>query len=265
MSRRTQLLVSVRSAEEAVLALEAGVDVVDVKEPRAGSLGAPSPRVAAEIFKLVGERAAISIALGELRDMAAMAQRPSYLQGSSAATLIATLADHAAAPKRFAKVGLAGCANDRDWPMRLSRLFGQLPGGVQSVGVIYADWQTAAAPSPDDVLGVARDLEISVVLVDTFDKRGPGLRGLWSLERIAQVVDDAHQRGIAIALAGQIRLTQIGELAGLGPDYLAVRGAVCHGDRTSGIDPQKITAIRRGLTAARSLISEDVATGPGRE
>jgi uncharacterized protein (UPF0264 family) len=39
---RTRLLVSVRSAAEARLAVAAGVDLIDIKEPRAGSLGAVS-------------------------------------------------------------------------------------------------------------------------------------------------------------------------------------------------------------------------------
>ena len=38
----TGLLVSVRSASEARVALAAGVDVIDVKEPNRGSLGAAS-------------------------------------------------------------------------------------------------------------------------------------------------------------------------------------------------------------------------------
>ena len=35
----TRLLVSVRSAEEAEIALAGGADVIDVKEPRRGALG----------------------------------------------------------------------------------------------------------------------------------------------------------------------------------------------------------------------------------
>ncbi len=41
----TKLLVSVRSVDEAEMVLEAGVDLIDVKEPRSGSLGAALPEV----------------------------------------------------------------------------------------------------------------------------------------------------------------------------------------------------------------------------
>ena len=38
-----RLLVSVTDADEARVAVEAGVDIVDVKNPAEGSLGAPAP------------------------------------------------------------------------------------------------------------------------------------------------------------------------------------------------------------------------------
>ena len=44
-SHKTELLVSVRSAAEAHLALQAGVQWIDAKEPARGSLGAASADV----------------------------------------------------------------------------------------------------------------------------------------------------------------------------------------------------------------------------
>ena len=51
-----KLLVSVRNAHEAGLALDAGVDLIDVKEPSRGALGAASPRHIHEILRLVNGR-----------------------------------------------------------------------------------------------------------------------------------------------------------------------------------------------------------------
>src|SRR4051794_5358072 len=63
-----QLLVSVRSAEEAEAALAGGAGLIDVKEPARGSLGAADPTVIAEVLHAVGGRAPVSAALGELLD-----------------------------------------------------------------------------------------------------------------------------------------------------------------------------------------------------
>ena len=51
-----KLLVSVRSSHEAQMAIDVGVDVIDIKEPSAGALGAASPAVIHEIVRFVAHR-----------------------------------------------------------------------------------------------------------------------------------------------------------------------------------------------------------------
>ena len=51
----TKLLVSVRSVAEARIALAGGVDLIDVKEPRRGSLGAADAGIIAEIVAHVAK------------------------------------------------------------------------------------------------------------------------------------------------------------------------------------------------------------------
>jgi len=63
-----QLLVSVRSAAEALDALEGGAGLIDVKEPSRGPLGAADYEVIEEVVRVVGGRCPVSAALGELRD-----------------------------------------------------------------------------------------------------------------------------------------------------------------------------------------------------
>ena len=54
----TKLLVSVRCAEEATAALAGGADIIDVKEPRRGSLGRADDRVIREVMEVVAGDAA---------------------------------------------------------------------------------------------------------------------------------------------------------------------------------------------------------------
>src|SRR3712207_4897772 len=65
--RRCQLLVSVRSAEEAEAALAGGADLIDVKEPRGGSLGRAEDWVLAGVLRRVSGRRPVSAAMGGLR------------------------------------------------------------------------------------------------------------------------------------------------------------------------------------------------------
>ena len=92
----TKLLVSVRSAAEAQIACESGVDLIDVKEPARGSLGAADPATMDAIVRQVAGRRPLSVALGELTEPAAL----------SAAF---------AGRVKFAKFGLAGGAALPNW------------------------------------------------------------------------------------------------------------------------------------------------------
>jgi (5-formylfuran-3-yl)methyl phosphate synthase len=64
-----RLLVSVVSGEEAQHALAGGADIVDVKDPGEGALGAPAPSVLADVVRVVGAGAPVSVALGDLPDL----------------------------------------------------------------------------------------------------------------------------------------------------------------------------------------------------
>jgi len=58
------LLVSVRTAAEATEALAGGASIIDVKEPRAGPLGAASPSVIGAIAREVRRQRPWTIACG---------------------------------------------------------------------------------------------------------------------------------------------------------------------------------------------------------
>jgi len=59
-----ELLVSVRSADEAQAALEGGAAIIVVKEPALGSLGRASAEPITAVVKRVAGRASVSVALG---------------------------------------------------------------------------------------------------------------------------------------------------------------------------------------------------------
>src|SRR5262245_30687842 len=94
------LLVSVRDAAEAAIALAGGAALIDVKDPDRGSLGAAPAATVADVLDAVNGRAPVSAALGELADW----------PGAPGPPHIDRLA--------FVKWGLAGC-RDQDWLTRL--------------------------------------------------------------------------------------------------------------------------------------------------
>ncbi|HNI07365.1 MAG TPA: (5-formylfuran-3-yl)methyl phosphate synthase, partial [Thiobacillaceae bacterium] len=63
-------LASVTGAEEARLALAAGADLIDCKNPAAGALGALPRATVAEVLAAVGGRRPVSATIGDFPDMA---------------------------------------------------------------------------------------------------------------------------------------------------------------------------------------------------
>jgi uncharacterized protein (UPF0264 family) len=221
----TRLLVSVRSLDEACLASEAGVDLIDLKEPRDGSLG----RVARDTAWLVCQRFArtrpLSMALGELADWSD--------------------ADWEAASRipegiLFAKVGLAGCAGLSNWHATWRRAIGTFPPHCQAAAVIYADWQNAGAPEPDQVLEAAVAGGCRALLVDTWSKGRGNVFAHCKLPEIDALFRRAKGSGLLTVLAGSLRLDDLEDAVSLSPDYLAVRGAVCSGPREGELCPDKL-------------------------
>jgi len=61
-----KLLASVTNSQEALWVLEAGIDIIDLKNPAEGALGALPLSIISEIVSSVGGRAQISATIGDL-------------------------------------------------------------------------------------------------------------------------------------------------------------------------------------------------------
>jgi uncharacterized protein (UPF0264 family) len=224
-----QLLVSVRSADEARSALVGGASIIDVKEPDHGSLGQAPWSVWREVDTAVSGTAPISVALGELADW---------------------LDPHCPIPPSqawagisFCKLGLAGADGNWQTAWRIVRSRIDDQNGPAWIAVIYADWQTARAPDPEFILEVAVGTDrIAGVLVDTWDKtRRIELDERW-VARAALV----RQSGKLVAMAGGLDCRAIAGLGRIAPDIVAVRGAACvDGNRRSAIDPERVAELAR--------------------
>lgn len=232
----TGLLVSVRDADEAQDAVDSGADLIDVKEPRAGSLGAATPQTIAAVIDAVAGRRPVSVALGELIDFTPSAMGFAEVEAPPTR------------PIQFAKVGLAGCLGRNAWKSDWQRALVHLSSDIRAVAVVYADWRRAEAPPPNEVIETGRQLGCRAMLVDTFDKRGPGLLGVWSLEDIKRTIEVAKNAGMVVVLGGQIGEPHLPQLLALCPDYIAVRGAVCQGDRGGRLDPNRVRELKEALS-----------------
>ena len=208
----TQLLISVRNAPEARIALAGGAQVIDVKEPHRGSLGRAELSVINEVCAAVENRAWVSVALGELLET----------EGNSG---------QLPAGIRWAKLGLAGCARRADWETIWLKQGSSFSSDTKPVAVVYADYLTAHAPTPAEILQAAGRAKCKVLLIDTFDKTHGRLLDIWPLPELTGFCQSVQQAGMELALAGSLKLEDIRQLSPISPQFLAFRGAACEGRR----------------------------------
>lgn len=237
------LLVSVRSAEEALAALQGGCDLLDVKEPDHGSLGAAGPEAVAAVCDIAGQTAQpkpVSVALGELAEWPET--RPAYKLG----TLVT-----------YAKLGLSGCGELTEWPGRWRGLRDRFDAAagrrLDWIGVIYAD-DRAKGPDPCAVIDLAATSGCRGILVDTFHKEDGRLFDHVSPDGLADWRQPAGAAGLMFAVAGGLRAEDLPRLTAVRPDIVAVRGAVCRGNRRTAVCA---AAVRRFRTALETTFDVD--------
>jgi uncharacterized protein (UPF0264 family) len=233
----TKLLVSVRSVPEALAALEGEADLIDVKEPSRGSLGRADDEKIAAVVAAVAGRRPVSAACGELLE---------HAPGQPGSCSLS-----------YVKWGLAGCARDGTWPSMLDVAARRLLAHCQPVAVAYADWKRARSPSPANVCAFACERGWGAFLLDTWQKDGMTLLDHLELAKIDELVRRCHNAGVPVALAGSLDINQIKSLLPLGPDWFAVRGAVCAGrDRRGTVDAGRVYHIA-GVVRNSRCVSPD--------
>ena len=258
VSRGPLLLVSVRSPEEANAALRGGADILDVKEPRRGSLGMADIEVIAAIARQLADsnhdqtpRATfipLSVALGEVHDWRDARSIPPLPESVT-----------------FAKLGLSHLAPHNNWSdewLRVRHSFEERrTARLNWVAVAYADADAATSPPIDDVLTAAIDTNCSGLLIDTFTKTGLTLTDCCDLTSLAQLAERCHSAGLFLALAGRLTRESLPTLSRIPADVFAIRSAACEAAEREGRVTEPAVAdfrmaMRTVLTSAGIAINE---------
>lgn len=223
----TGILGSVKCRAEADLLVSLGVDILDLKDPTRGALGALAPDLIAEIVA-AHPNACISATLGDLPMQADL------IEASARATL--QLGVH------HVKIGFFPGG---DWRDILSRLEASVAGSVSLIAVLLAD---QAAPDLDWVPRFAAS-GFSGIMLDTADKVRGSLTDLVSRAFLAEFIQIARDSGLMTGLAGSLQAADIPLLLPLKPSYLGFRGALCKHGRGSSISAAQVAAVIRSVRA----------------
>ena len=234
-----RLLVSVRSADEVGAALAGGAEIVDVKEPLRGALGAADFEVVRAVESCLPAAIPLSVALGDPPGETAVR------------AAVGRLTPQRGGGEAILKLGFAGTMGRQGVVNRLMAALDEAGrvGSPAVVAVAYADHAQAPAPSPAEVLWAAARTGAAGVLLDTFVKDGRDLFASVSDETLAEWIAEARASGLLAAVAGSLGLSAIARVADAGPDVIGVRGAACEGGRLGRVSAERVRALRAAIAA----------------
>lgn len=226
----TQLLISVTSVEEAKIAIENGADIIDLKDPSKGALGALSIDL---INSIIGYIKAQDIAtvntsatIGDLPMQADLISR-------SVAELSKSKVD-------FVKIGFFEAI---DYQPCLDALHTSTSAGIKLIAVLFAE-----STYPKSLIEAIKQAGFIGIMLDTYNKNGLTLLDFYSEKKRQELALEVANAGLSFGLAGSLKLQHIDLLKEINPTYIGFRGGVCdENKRRLNLNAEKIKAIRKTL------------------
>jgi len=214
-----QLLVSPSSITEAKDSTAA--DIIDVKKPSEGSLGANFPWVIREIKSF--SHKPVSAAIGDF-DF-----RPG---GASLAAYGA-----ACAGADYVKIGLAFEGNEqaREVISAVVRAVKEEFPKKFVVIAAYSDYKRMHSISPFDMAPIAAECGADFAMVDTGIKDRQSTFAFMDEKTLRSFTETNKDLGLGTALAGSLKFEDIDALKRINPEIIGVRGMVCGGDRNATV------------------------------
>lgn len=220
-----QMLASVTNLEEAKIVLEVDVDLIDLKDPHTGALGALDIMTVKSIVKWIDKRKRVSATIGDLP------MQPALI-ASKVGEIASTGVD-------IVKVGFFGKDNHQTTIEALQPL---VSAGISIVAVLFAD------EAPDLSLHLFEHSGFYGVMLDTRNKQGKHLLNYINNNDLQTFINNARKMQMHVGLAGALSLESLQHLYDLQPDYLGFRGALCVAQqRKNAILSEQCLAIKEVL------------------
>lgn len=234
----TAFLASTRDLVEAKIALAAGANWIDMKEPRTGALGAVAPQEIARVVQWllnVDPGMPVSATIGDCwEEPARMPAR------------VALLAETGIP---YVKIGVYAAQPDAHLLRAITEC---CACGPRIILVCFA----TALPDATAIAACAAT-GIDGMMLDTADKAGGSLTDVVAPAQLAAFVSSVRAHRLLCGLAGSLSAADVARLLPLGADYLGFRGALCDaGDRVGRISATAVSAIRACLDGANAGVTE---------
>jgi dihydroneopterin aldolase len=235
----TGMLASVCSIDEAKLVQESDIDIIDLKNPREGALGALELSVVKNIVDLIDGVTPVSATIGDIPFHAEILEpviRNMMLTGVD-----------------IIKIGVFGKITGLPELGLINKLTQQ---GARIVLVIFAEEY-----DNDYDFRILSESGVVGVMLDTMDKQSGSLREKLTDSSLKQFVDSANSYSLLSGLAGSLTVKDIPSLLEMKPDYLGFRGGLCQqGRRENTLDRDTIKKVRQKIPNSTSKIISSTLT-----
>lgn len=219
-----KLLISPINENEALEAIAGKADIIDVKNPREGALGANYPWVIQRIRKLTPKNIEVSCTIGEAPHLPA--------------TMALAALGAATTGVNYIKAGLWGLKTTEEAVLLLQNITKAVKESYPSINVVatgYADAERIGTVNPLHIPEIAYKANADFAMLDTAIKDGKNLFTFLTTSQLKTFISQAHNYGLKTALAGSLSKEDLAAVQALGPDVVGLRGAACtNGDRISG-------------------------------
>jgi len=216
--------------KEASEAIAGGADIIDVKNPQEGALGANFPWVIKRIREIAPRKIQVSCTLGDVPN----------LPGSISLAALGA----ASLGVDYIKVGLYGFKTPREAVFLLqnvNKAAKECNPKIKVVATGYADAERISTLDPMLIPEIASLAQVDLAMIDTAVKDGKNIFNFLAVKQLEKFVDEAHKLGLEAALAGSLRKQDLPVVYGLGADVAGLRGAACtNNDRDNGQITRKL-------------------------
>ena len=218
----TQILISVTSIAEAQIALDNGVDIIDLKDPSAGALGALPLPLIQSIVSYINRQKLVSATIGDLPMQADLILQRVMLLASTKVDYI--------------KIGFFESSNFQPC---LDALQSVTQSGVKLIAVLFAEHSY-----PENLIEIIKKAGFVGIMLDTANKNGHTFLDYYSEKLRKEFAQKVLALDLTFGLAGSLKVQHIAIAKEINPTYMGFRGGVCdENKRQLGLNAEKIRAV----------------------
>ena len=233
----TQLLISVKNVEEAIIALDAGVDIIDLKDPDNGALGALDIVTSAKIIQAISGAAIVSATAGE--------------HHATISDLILDIKTRVEIGVEIIKIAVSALFYEANFTIEMAKLTivdvnkdvnEDANEGVKIVAVFFADEKIDM-----NLLKKIQQMGFFGVMLDTKFKQ-QNLLQVQTESELQIFTQKCNQLQLQCGFAGSLKSQHIAKLIKFNPTYIGFRGGVCVNNlRISPLLPSKVLEVKNML------------------